>query len=77
MMLPIKHRQRQVEEILFRNASLSPKYFHLKIKTDNLDLLSVVTVEPSIVSNTVLIFCYRIHVFHKLWTAVFGSNLEM
>jgi len=49
-MLPMKYRQRQVEQILFRNASISPQYFTLEIKTKGLEIVSVVTVEPSIVS---------------------------
>ena len=49
-MLPMKYRQRQVEQILFRNASISPQYFTLEIKTKELEIVSVVTVEPSIVS---------------------------
>ena len=49
-MLPMKYRQRQVEQILFRNASISPQYFTLEIKTKDLEIVSVVTVEPSIVS---------------------------
>ena len=64
MMLPMKYRQRQVEQILFRNASISPQYFLLKLnisfgtmefyfggpRTKELEIVSVVTVEPSIVS---------------------------
>jgi hypothetical protein len=33
MMMPMKYRQRQIEQILFRNASLSPVYYTLEIKT--------------------------------------------
>lgn len=51
MMLPMKYRQRQIEQILFRNASISPQYFTLKLKSQKVEFVSVVTVEPSIVGE--------------------------
>lgn len=50
--MPFKYRQRQIEQILFRNASISPQYFNLNITTLDRDtnVSSAITVEPSIVS---------------------------
>ena len=75
-MLPIKYRQRQVEQILFRNASISPQYFTLEIKTNELEIVSVVSVEPSIVSVSGVSH-FRIHVFQGRWTTAFGSNFAI
>ena len=76
-MLPMKYRQRQVEQILFRNASISPQYFTLEIKTKELEIVSVVTVEPSIVSVSGVFTFFRIRVFRGRWTTAFGSNFAI
>jgi hypothetical protein len=74
MMMPMKYRQRQVEQILFRNASISPQYFTLQIKTKELNLVSVVTVEPSIVSIFGGFNKLRIRAFQERWTTASGSS---
>ena len=41
MMVPLKYRSRMIEQILFRNAAESQKYFKLKVKTATTEFESV------------------------------------
>ena len=74
-MVPLKYRSRMIEQILFRNAAESQKYFKLKVKTATTEFESAQTLEPVIVSISKAHKTFRTLLSPTLLTSTSGVNL--